>query len=132
MAPKMLPGAKGADYYFVRFGDRVYVVYDVDLGGGKSLSLTWRIDPGDYKAYGIELGKIRQIGEGAFKALNFMGNVTELQGGPATGGGKHPFEQFIERLESVYGNVSWLRNEQYMKVYLSSWAEGLSTEEIMA
>lgn len=124
---RTLPGNKGADYHFVRVGDKIYVVYNVEIGGGKSLKLGWRIDEKDYDLYGIDPGKVRHIGNAAFQNINVFGNVSEL----VPNSDKHPFQQFVDELVKQNGDVSWLKNQQFMKIWLSSWAEGLSYDAIV-
>jgi len=124
MAVHNLPGVKGKDYYFVRYGDRIYVVYTVTLEGGKTLEMSWRVDPDQYKAFGIKPGQIRTISGGVFRNLNHMGSAGELERG------KHPFQQYLDRLRKRYGPVSWLEDKQFMSVWLEGWVERWSGEMI--
>ena len=123
----MLAGKEGVDYHFVRYGDRVYVVYRVQIEPGKWVNTSWRVDKSDYDALGVNPAKVKRISKAGFKALNVFGSASEISGLDAD---THPFQQYIRKLKELHGNVSWLDNKQFMSVMLMGFAENWSAEEL--
>lgn len=121
----VLPGKEGTDYHFVRYGDKVYVVYRVKLPNGKFVNTTWRVEPEDLKA--IDPRSIKKIGQAQFKSLNVFGSSSEIA---RTGTDEHPFQQYLKDLRERYGNVSWFSNREFMSVMLMGWAENWTAAEL--
>ena len=126
----LLPGVKGQDYRFVRFGNKVYAVYETKLPNGKSIRMSWLVSPKDYKAYGIQAGSLPQISQGQHQALAFFGNVTELNPPGGAVPGEHPFQTYLKKLRELNGNVSWMADQQFMQLMLMGYAEGWSSTEL--
>jgi len=122
-----LPGIRGKDYRFVVYGGRVYVVYTVKLPNGRRVLMSWRVDKGDYKAFGIEPGKLQKISKNQFQNLNFFGDVSEITGGEP---GEHPFQKYLRKLRELHGNVSWLSDREFMSVMLMGFVEQWSDAEL--
>jgi hypothetical protein len=125
--PSVIPGKEGTDYHFVRYGDKIYVVYRVKLPNGKFVNTTWRVEKDDYEALGIKPESVKKIGRSAFKSLNVFGSSNEIA---RTGSEEHPFNQYIKDLKERYGNVSWFSNREFMSVMLMGWAENWSAAEL--
>ena len=123
----LVPGVKGQDYRYVRFGNKVYIVYETKLPNGKAIRMSWLVSPKDYKAYGINAAQLPQISSGQHKSLAFFGNVTEIQNGPP---GEHPFQTYLKKLRELNGNVSWMSDRQFMEIMLMGYAEGWSSSEL--
>jgi len=122
-----LPGKKGTDFHYVKYGDRVYVVYRVKLPNGKYVNMSWRIEQKDQKALGVEPGRIQSIGGAAFRALNFFGDASELAMG---GKDVHPFQQYLSKLRELHGSVSWMQDKEFMSVMLMGFAENWTAAEL--
>lgn len=125
--PQVIPGKKGTDYRFVRYGDRIYVVYRVKLPNGKYVNTSWRVSKDDYKALGVDPSRVNRIGKADFQNLNVFGDASEIARGNTD---VHPFEQYIHDLRERYGNVSWFDNKEFMSTMLMGWAENLSAAEL--
>jgi hypothetical protein len=123
----LLPGKEGVDYHFVKYGDKVYVVYRIEVAPGRFVNTTWRVDKGDFKALGIDPGKVRGISKKAFRSLNVFGAASEIARGEKD---VHPFQKYIRQLKELHGDVSWLHNREFMSVMLMGWAENWSAEEL--
>jgi len=125
--PGLLPGKEGTDYRFVKYGDKVYVVYRVKLPNGKFVNTTWRVEKDDFKALGIDPAKVAKIGQPQFKSLNVFGSSSEIA---RANRDEHPFDQYLKETRERYGNVSWLGNREFMSVMLMGWAENWSAAEL--
>jgi hypothetical protein len=122
--PNVLPGTKGDDYSFVRYGDRVYVVYTPEVGGIKFLA-AWRLSPKEYDAFHIQPNQIRSVTQSQFQNLQVMGDASEIQNTD-----QHPFDTYLDKLEQMYGDVSWLHNKQFMGTMIQGYMEGWNSTEI--
>lgn len=125
--PNVIPGKKGTDYQFVRYGDKVYVVYRVTLPGGKSINVSWRVSADDYKAFGIKPDGVKKITKAAFGNLNVFGDASEIAAGNKD---EHPFQTYVKELRERYGGVSWLGNQEFMETMLMGYAEGWTASEL--
>ncbi len=127
MAEDFLPGVYGQDYTFVRFNDKVYVVYKTPVGG-KTVRMSWAI-PGDkLEHYGATGGRIHNIGREQFRNLNFFGGADEIT---ATGGDDPPFQSFLKDLREEFGNVSWLQDREVVEIFLMGHLEQMDPEAIL-
>jgi hypothetical protein len=124
-----LPGLRGKDYKFIRYGGTIYVVYSMKIPGGKTVLMSWRVNKSDYKGMGIELNRVQTVGKAQFTRIENFGNATEIVGGDP---GEHPFQKYVRRLREINGNVSWLNNAQVMQVMLSGYLEGWSDQEMLS
>jgi hypothetical protein len=124
----LLPGLKGKDYRFVRYGGAVYAIYSM-MVGGKRLLMSWRVSKSDYKGYGIDANRVPTIGRAQFQQIENFGNASEIIGGDP---GEHPFQKYISRLREINGNVSWLGDRSVMEVMLSGFLEGWSDQEMLS
>ena len=121
-----LPGIQGKDYYFVAYGGKTYVVYSMELPGGKTIRLSWRVEDPD--VFGVKSEHVRHITAGQFKALNYMGQASEIAGGLPD---EHPFQKYLNQLRQTYGgHVSWLSDTEFMGIFLQGWAEGWSADRL--
>lgn len=125
--PNVLPGAKGKDYKFVRYGDRVYVVYRVKLPSGRMVNVSWRVEQDDYRALGVEPSNVRRLSRSDFQSLNVFGSSSEIA---RTGGEDHPFQTYLRELKQRYGNVSWIDDKEFMATMLMGWAENWGSAEL--
>ena len=123
----LLPGTRGQDYRFVRFGGRVYVVYNLKLPNGRKINMSWSIDPKDYKAYGVSEAGVPQISRGQHQSLAYFGDAREVQGGSP---GEHPFQKYLKKLRELHGNVSWMGDQEFMEVMLMGYVEQWSSTEL--
>jgi hypothetical protein len=119
--PNVLPGSRGADYRFVRYGDRIYVVYRVKLPNGQTINVSWRVEKDDYKALDVNPKNVRRISRQEFSRLNVFGSASEIAD---AGDQKHPFQKFIKDLQQQYRGVSWLSDKEFMEITLMGYAEG--------
>lgn len=123
----LLPGVKGRDYEFVKYGGKIYVVYTVRLPNGKQVRMSWRVSPEDFAALGIEPQRVRTIGRAQHQALAFFGDASEIAGGDPN---EHPFQKYVRKLRELHGGVSWLGDRQFMSIMLMAYAEGWSAQEL--
>lgn len=123
----LLPGKKGVDFHYVSYGGKVYVVYRVQVGPGKFVNMSWKVEKDQYKALGVTAQSARNISKSAFKGLNYFGSSSEIAQGDKD---VHPFQQYIRKLKDLHGNVSWLGNKEFMSVMLMGYAENWSAEEL--
>lgn len=123
----VLPGTRGQDYKYVKFGGNIYVVYEVKLPNGRNIRMSWKLDPKDYKAYGVDAGKVGTISRAQHRSLAFFGDASEIQGGSP---GEHPFQKYLRKLRELHGNVSWMGDQGFMEIMLMGYAENWSTAEI--
>lgn len=123
----LLPGKKGADYYFVKRNGKVRVVYHVPLDG-KTIKMSWRMTDKDMEANGINAANVRNITRDQWRQLNNWGDASEIVRGK--GGNKHPFKKVMRDLNEQYHGLSLIRNKEVMGVFLMGHLEGLSAEEI--
>ena len=121
------PGTKGQDYRYVKYGSKVYVVYNVKLPNGRTVSMSWLIPARDYKANGVNLGQIQSISRAQHQALAFFGDAKEIQGGSP---GEHPFQKYLSKLRELHGNVSWMGDREFMEIMLMGYAERWSSTEM--
>jgi hypothetical protein len=123
----LLPGTRNQDYRFVRFGGRVYVVYNLKLPNGRQINMSWSISPKDYKAYGVNADAVQQISQGQHQSLAYFGDAREVQGGSP---GEHPFQKYLKKLRELHGNVSWMGDRDFMEVMLMGYVEQWSSTEL--
>jgi len=109
------------------YGSSTYAVYHVTLPGGAVISMGWRLPATEYAAYGVHASSFRHMTQASFKALQVFGNVSEIT---QRGDTQHPFTQYLQKLEGLYGTVSWLHDKQFMGTMLSGWAENTSPTEL--
>jgi len=121
----LLPGVKGKDYHFVRYGGQIYVVYNVDVAGMPHFRMSFKIDPKEYDAYGITPSKVGTVNKATFQNFQHAGSASEIiQNGDA-----HPFDQYLRHLQELNGNVSWLNDKQFLGTMLEGWFKGWDATE---
>lgn len=120
---RWLPGIKGKDFDVVRYGGKTYVVYKVKHAG----NFTMRVTDDKFKAYGIREGEGRQLTKAQFGRLNNFGNAADIL---VHGENRHPFRQWIEQTEALYGGTGMLKNKEVMRVFLEGYAKGWAPEVI--
>ena len=123
----MIPGVKGKDYKYVKYGGKIYVVYQVKLPNGRSVRMSWAVNKDDYKALNVDPGRVQQISRAQHRQLAFFGDASEIGGGDP---GEHPFQKYLSKLRELHGGVSWMSDKQFMGVMLMGYAEGWTAEEL--
>lgn len=124
-----LPGKKGTDYHFVRGPNGgIYVVYRVKLPNGSYVNTTWKVEAKQFKALNIDPSKVRRVSRQAIKNLNIFGSASEIVRRGADD--KHPFQQYVDKLQELHGGVSWLKDKGFMSVMLMGWAENWTSAEL--
>lgn len=126
VSQKILPGQIGKDYHFVKVGGSFYVVYGVKLPNGNTMKVSWKVSQNDMKAFGLNADKAQTISANAFQGIQHLGNASELQWNQAS---VHPWEQYVQHLQELYGHVSWLNDKQFMATMLQGYVEGWSSSE---
>jgi len=120
-AQDYLPGSYGTDYEFVSYGGKVYVVYRVGLGGGKTLQMSWVIPKEDLEHYGASGRRVKRISRDQFQGLQFFGEASQIT---QTGGAdEHPFQKYLKELSETYPEASWLNNSEFVGTLLEGWVE---------
>lgn len=126
MAEDFLPGSRGQDYTFVRHGGKIYVVYQLKVGG-KTIKLSYRV-PADRVKDMVGSAKVNDISGKAFRSLNYFGTTDDIT---AAGGDEHPFDGFVRNLREEFGNVSWLHDREVMEIFMMGHLEGLDSTAIL-
>lgn len=126
MAEDFLPGSRGQDYTFVRHGGKIYVVYQLKVGG-KTIKLSYSI-PKDRVKDMVGGAKVNDISGKAFRSLNYFGTTDDIT---AAGGDEHPFDGFVRNLREEFGNVSWLHDREVMEIFMMGHLEGLDSTAIL-
>lgn len=126
MAEDFLPGSRGQDYTFVRHGGKIYVVYQLKVGG-KTIKLSYRV-PADRVKDMVGGAKVNDISGKAFRSLNYFGTTDDIT---AAGGDEHPFDGFVRNLREEFGNVSWLHDREVMEIFMMGHLEGLDSTAIL-
>lgn len=126
MAEDFLPGSRGSDYTFVRHGGKIYVVYQLKVGG-KTIKLSYRV-PADRVKDMVGSAKVNDISGKAFRSLNYFGTTDDIT---AAGGDDHPFDGFVRNLREEFGNVSWLHDREVMEIFMMGHLEGLDSTAIL-
>lgn len=125
---RSLPGEKGTDYKFVTYGGKVYVVYQVNLPGGKSMKVSWSIAKEDYDVFGIAANSVAHVSKAQFQNIFYLDEASEIMSGDM---GEHPLQKYIAGLKEVYGaGISWISNQEFMSVFLEGFAEGATETEL--
>jgi hypothetical protein len=123
---KVLPGKLGHDYHFVKVGDNFYVVYSVTLPNGNAMKISWKTSRSDLKAFGLKPEQAKSMSRAAFHNVQHLGNASELQWNQSS---VHPWQQYIDHLQELYGHISWLNDKQFMSTMLQGYVEGWSSAE---
>lgn len=116
----LLPGVKGKDYHFVRYGGNVYVVYNVSEQGLPNFRISFKIEPKDYDAYGIQPSNVGTVNGSTFQSFQHLGLASEI----IRNADEHPFDQYLRDLKRLNGNVSWLDNKEFLGVMLEGFMKG--------
>jgi len=124
-AGKLLPGVKGKDYHFVRYGGGIYVIYNVAVQGLPGFRISFRVDPKDYGAYGIEPKNIGTVNKSTFSSFQHLGLASEI----VVNGIGHPWVQYLKHLQDLNGNVSWLNDRQFLSTMLEGFFKGWDSTE---
>lgn len=122
---KLLPGELGKDYVLRTVGGVVYAIYTVPLGGGKTMMTSYKISKEEYQAYGVDPKQIKSIPASSFQNVQHLGNASEI----ILNGTDNPWVQYLDHLQEVNGNVSWLHSKEFMGTMLEGYLEGWSSEE---
>lgn len=125
--PNVIPGAKGKDYRFVKYGGKIYVVYRVKIAPGKYTNLSYLVEKDQYKALGVKPAAIKSIGRNAFRNLNYFGPASDIAGGNRD---EHPFNRFVRELRERNPGASWLKDREFMATMLMGKAENWSAAEL--
>lgn len=125
---KGFPGKRGPDYQLVRYGNRFYVVYRVKLGNGQFINMSWRVEKGDMKGFGVDENAFRRVDRQRFRNLNVFGSATEIVKRGSSD--EHPFQTYVKHLREVNQGVSWLQSPEMMKIMLMGWAENWTATEL--
>jgi hypothetical protein len=120
---RWLPGIKGRDFEVVRYNGKVYVKYRVAHAG----NFTMRVPEDKFKAYGIKEDEGRQLTKAQFQKLNHFGNAADIL---VHGEERHPFRQWVDQVEALYGGTGMLKNKEVMRVFLEGYAKGWAPDVI--
>lgn len=125
-ASGLLPGERGKDYHFVKAPNgATYVVYSVDIGGGRTVHMSWRIDKDQLDALGAQ--SAARVTKQQFSQMQVFGSSEDIT---RTGDTSHPWQSFLKDLHADYGDVTWLRDAGYMKTMLEGWFEQMDSSEL--
>lgn len=120
---RWLPGIEGKDYVLVSYKGKVFAKYKVAHAG----NFTMWIPPDKYKTYGVRPERARQLTTAQYKKLNSFGNAADIL---VHGETRHPFRQWVEQTEALYGGTGLLKNKEVMRVFLEGYTKGWSQEVI--
>jgi hypothetical protein len=120
---RWLPGVKGRDFEVVRYNGKVYVKYRVAHAG----NFTMRVPEDKFRAYGIKEGEGRELTKAQWQKLNNFGNAADIL---VHGEERHPFRQWVDQVEALYGGTGMLKNKEVMRVFLEGYAKGWTPEVI--
>lgn len=115
-----LPGKKGKDYEVIRRNGQVYVVYKVNIKGGKSINVSWKVPKDLYDRYNIDPAKAKNISKAAFNKIENLGTINEVK----LQTNRHPFRSWLEELSDKFGVApGLLRNKEVMETLLEAHVE---------
>ena len=120
----LLPGVKGSDYHFVKFGGQIYVVYGVSGPGMPNFRISFKLDPKDYKAYGVDPKNVNAVNSATFSNFQHLGLASDI----ILNGTDHPWTQFLQGLQKDY-NASWLNDKQFLGTMLQGFFDGWSADQ---
>ncbi len=122
---KVLPGSQDKDYQFVTSNGKYYIVYAINLAGGKQLKISWSLSAADIKTFGLNPQKAKAISGQALGNIQYLGRAQDLTWTRDV----HPWQRYVDKLQQLYGRVSWLNDPQFMATMLQGRAEGWSATE---